>query len=290
MLSSGLLWAALVGAALATSPAPTSAVVSVAEGPPFVLMRGTKVASAARGAYLSRGDLIETGSDTLLILEFTSAGGTGALVAIGPSTRAYWMEHEDIATLAVRRGWVKVDTLSSAKGMEFRVEGARLGAASDAGTYVVHVGEEADEVFHESGSMTLRVQTPDGGGAGVFSKPNEFSSRGDAGEVQTRPGPAAAFVAALPLAFRDPLPPGMAAKLHGKADPQVIRDVAYEDLADWLAAPRDWRRGFIERFRPRLTDPAFLRALDAHMSAHPEWKRVVHPSPAAAPRPERPAE
>ena len=139
--------------------------------------------------------MIETGSDTLLILEFTSAGGTGALVAIGPSTRAYWMEHEDIATLAVRRGWVKVDTLSSAKGMEFRVEGARLGAASDAGTYVVHVGEEADEVFHESGSMTLRVQTPDGGGAGVFSKPNEFSSRGDAGEVQTRPGPGDAFVA-----------------------------------------------------------------------------------------------
>ena len=100
---------------------------------------------------MSPGDLIETRPDALLILEFSSAGGSGALVAIGPSTRAYWMEHDDIATLAVRRGWVKVDTLSSAKGMEFRVEGARLGAASDAGTYVVHVGEEADEVFHESG-------------------------------------------------------------------------------------------------------------------------------------------
>jgi hypothetical protein len=285
VLSAGLLWAAAASAASAATPVPTSAVVSVAEGPPFVLIRGAVVYMASRGAELRPGDLIESKPGGLLILEFGSGAAASAIVAIGPSTRAYWMDHRKIATLAVLGGWIKVDTLSSVQGGEFRIDGPRLGATSSAGIYVVHVGEEADEVFHERGTMTRWAQQPGGGAANAAnaastsSKPSEFASRTDTGAIQTRLGPGAAFGSAMPSAFRDPLPAGMSAKLHGKTEPQILRDAAYEDVADWLAAPREWRRGFIERFRPRLKDPAFFQALDAHMSAHPEWNRILHPPP-----------
>ena len=71
----------------------------------------------------------------------------------------------------------------------------------------------------------------------------------------------------------------MSARLHGKAEPKFVRDLSYEDVSDWLAAPRRWRQGFIMRFRPRLKDPVFFHALDTHMSAHPEWERILHPPP-----------
>jgi hypothetical protein len=283
VLAVTLLWAAMTHAALAAAPA--SAVVSVADGPPFVLIRGTLVRTATRGAYLGPGDLIESKPGSLLMLEFSAGTAVGAIVAIGPSTRAYWMEGRSVATLAVLEGWIKVDTVSSAQGTDFRTVGRRLGAASGAGVYVLHAGDEVDEVFHESGVMTLWVQKPDGSGTSASSGPSEFTSRSKTSAAQTRLGPGAAFLSTLPAAFRDPLPVGMSAKLRGKTEPQAIRDVAYEDVADWLAAPRDWRRGFIERFRPRLKDPAFFHALDAHMSAHPEWNHILHPPPppAAAP-------
>src|ERR1019366_6393623 len=95
--------------------------------------------------------------------------------------------------------------------------------------------------------------------------------RSETGVVQTQWGPGADFGDALPAAFRDPLPLRMSAHLSGNADPVFVREVAYEDVRDWLAAPREWRRGFTERFRPRLRDPAFLHTLRAHLSAHPEW-------------------
>ena len=285
MLSAALLWAAATSAAFAAPPAPmpTSAVVSVAYGPPFRLIRGTVVSTASRGVRLSPGDVIEAGPGGLLILEFEFGGPVGAIVAIGPSTRAYWMTRPTGASLVVLAGWVKVDTLSSRQGMEFKTDGLRLGASSGAGTYVLHVGEGIDEVFHESGAMTLWIQNPDGGGAGASSKPNELVTRSTAAAAETGLGPSADFDRRLPLPFFDPLPVGMSAKLHGETRPQVVRDVAYEDVAAWLAAPREWRHGFVERFRPRLKDPSFFHALDSHLSAHPEWRRILHPPPQPPP-------
>ena len=282
-----------MSAACAATSVPMSAVVSVAEGAPFVLIRGTVAYSTTKGVLLSPGDLIESKPDSLLILELRSGSTVSAIIAIGPATRAYWMNRPEGATLAILGGWIKVDTLSSAQGATVKVQGTRLGAASSAGIYIVHVGEAADEVFQESGTMTLWVQKPDGTGVGRTSRPNEFASRSGSSEVQTQPRPGAAFSNTLPAAFRDPLPTGMSARLHGKTEPKFVGDVAYEDVSAWLAAPRDWRQGFIARFRPRLKDPGFFHALDTHMSAHPEWDRILHPPPPPPPpddaRPVRPA-
>jgi hypothetical protein len=127
--------------------------------------------------------------------------------------------------------------------------------------------------------MTLVVENP-GGGPGVASRANVFFSRSGAGQVQTQMGPGAAFGKALPSAFLDPLPHGLSVNAAGNIVLQPVREAAYQDVQDWLEGPRAWRRGFTERFRPRLADAAFRRALDARMSLHPEWYRIVHPPPA----------
>jgi hypothetical protein len=267
------------------------AIVSVAEGAPFDLIRGSAMYAATKAVSLSPGDMVESSPNTFLILEFRCGAALCAVAGMGPSTRAYWMERSEGPTLVVLRGWVKVDTLSSAPGVSFKVQGAHLGAASSAGTYIVHAGEGTDEVFHESGTMTLWVLKPDGSGTSRNSKPNEFASRTGGGEVQMQPRPGTALINAMPAAFRDPLPTGMSARLHGKAEAKFVRDVSYEDVSDWLAAPRRWRQGFIVRFRARLKDPVFFHALDTHMSAHPEWERILHPPPPSdmAPAPAEPA-
>jgi hypothetical protein len=278
-LWSAFLWAALPFTGSAATPAPMTAIVSVAAGAPFDLIRGAAAFAATTAVSLSPGDIIESKPDGFLILEFRSASALCAVVGMGPATRAYWMDRADGPTLAILRGWVKVDTLSPAQNVAFKVQGTRLGAASSAGTYIVHGGDGTDEVFHESGTMTLWVQKPDGSGASRVSKQNEFASRTGGSEVQIQPRPAAAFTNGMPAAFRDPLPTGMSARLRGKAEPKFVRDLSYEDVSDWLAAPRRWRQGFIVRFRPRLKDPVFFHALDTHMSAHPEWERILHPPP-----------
>jgi hypothetical protein len=276
--------AALCATALPAPSAPSSAVVSVAEGADFFVVRGAAVLTGGRGVTLLPGDLIQTGAGGLLILELRGESATDVIVAIGPATEAYWMDRHPAAALAVLRGWIKVDSLSSAHGMEFKTVGRRLGGSSGAGVYVLHVGETGDELFGESGQLTAWLMDSDGEGRAVPGKQNDFLSRDAAGSLQTHTGPGAAFVKALPAAFHDPLPVGMSSKISATPTLARVRDVQYDDVADWLAAPRTWRRGFIERFRGRLKDPTFFRALDAGLGAHPEWRRVLHPPQASESR------
>jgi hypothetical protein len=89
--------------------------------------------------------------------------------------------------------------------------------------------------------------------------------------------PDAAFIEAMPVPFRDTLPSRLARFAAKAVEPKVDREVNYADIEPWLNTAVAWRRGFVERFRPRLKDPEFRRAVDAHMSSHPEWDPVLHP-------------
>ena len=289
-LGIGLLWAAVTLVVPAATPAPPTAVVSVAEGESLVLIRSSAMYAAPSGVSLSSGDLIESKPDSLLILEFRCGATLCGVAAMGPSTRAYWMDRPGGVTLALMGGWIKVDTLAPAQTLAFKVQGTHLGASSSAGSYIVHAAQGIDEVFHESGTMTLWVQKPDGNGLARNSNPNEFASRSGSSEVLAQSRPAPAFLNSLPAAFRDPLPMGMSARLPGKTEPKFVRDVSYEDVSDWLAAPLSWRQRFTVRFRPRLKDPVFFHALDMHMSSHTEWNHILHPPPPPTPEPSAPSE
>lgn len=281
MLGTLLLCAALCCAPRAALPAAVTsttrfAVLSVAEGPPAEVIRGAVVYGVTRGALIRPGDLIESGPGGLLIMEIRTGTVTAAIVALGPMTRAQWAEQADAGiTLNVIKGWVKVDTASPSAPLEVRSSGPLLGAVSHSGTYVLHVGAGADQVFYESGDVALWLPVPDGTGTTATSRQGEFTARG-AGGLRSRRGVDPAFLNELPGAFRDPLPTGLADTVHANTEPQRIRDVTYADIADWLTAPLEWRRGFVERFRPRLRDTAFRRALDARISVHPEWQPLLH--------------
>ena len=260
-----------------------TAVVTVAAGEPFVLIRGAGLYLAGTAVSVSSGDMIETKSDTLLILDFHCGDTLCAVAALGPSTRAYWMDRPEGVTFALLSGWIKVDNLTANPPLAIAALGTHLGASTNAGVFVLHAEPVNDEVFEESGSMALWVQKSDGTGVSRTSRPNEFASRGGNGEIQILPRPASAFAQALPAAFRDGVPQGMSAKLHGKAEPKFVRDVSYEDVADWLGAPREWRQRFVMRFRPRLKDQEFFHSLDLQMNSHPEWNLILHPPPPPPP-------
>ncbi len=251
MLCAAILPVAWLSSAYASTAAPTAQILSVADGPVCSVIRAAGVFQAAPGVLLRPGDLIATESGGLLILAFKAGAAVLGMAAVGPSSRLHWLERSDQVNLAVLRGWIKVDTLSAGRGLEVQVEGPHLGAGSDAGSFVLHAGGVADEVFHETGSMRLWSRSAEGVRADASSAPSQFSRRGEAGPIHSRIGPDADFVDAMPAPFRDPLPLDLAARPLESAEPARVRGVAYEDVADWLAAPRDWRRGLARRFRPR---------------------------------------
>jgi hypothetical protein len=65
--------------------------------------------------------------------------------------------------------------------------------------------------------------------------------------------------------------------------------VTYSEIQPWLSIGQTWRRGFVERFQPRLKDAGFRRALEDHLTNYPEWDPVLHPEKHLPPPPPTPA-
>ena len=280
-------WTAILALGLAASLTDGSAVaaafkglVSIADGDAFTIVRGDTVQSGTKGVTLLAGDIVETGPKALLVIE---AQGE-QLLGIGPSTQVYFLPRGDVVALAVLKGWVKADI----KSAPLRIEGTRLGIQGHQAVVLLYADEAADSIFDEQGAATLRLRDAASARAGNNTAANQFFRREERSEVVQQPRPSNDFVAKMPVAFRDPLPANTSAKLKSRPAPTVIRPVNYPDIQTWLVIPRDWRGGFIARFRGRLKDPAFFAAMDAHLNLFPEWRDILHPPP--PPEPPRPPE
>ena len=268
------LWTCLA----ASKPTATgfNGLVSIADGDPFRIVRGDTLLSGSKGVTLLGGDLVETGPGAFLAIE--SRGGN--LVGIGPSTEVYFLPRGEVTVLLVLKGWVKVDVRSEA----MRLAGKRLGIQGHQAVMVLYADEQSDAVFDEQGSARLLLRED---AATRFDKEtgaNQFFHRGDRTGVESQLRASAQFIERMPIAFRDPLPENAPTTLK-KVAPQLVRAVAYSDIQAWLTMPRDWRGGFIERFRARLKDPAFFAAMDQHLALHPEWTPILHPP--SPPEPDR---
>jgi hypothetical protein len=274
-LCAALLWTCLA----ASKPAPPSfgGVVSIADGEPFTVVRGASLNTATKGVTLAAGDMIATGPGAFLAVEMQG----GSLVGIGPSTQIYLMQRTaaDTPTLVVLKGWVKADIRGGPKGPPLRVTGTRLGIQSHQAVVLLYLDERSDSVFDEQGTATLLPREEAATRTGKETQANQFFLREERADVVSQPRPSPEFVAKMPVPFRDPLPENASAKLKKTAPPQFVREVNYSDVQQWLNMPRDWRAGFIGRFRGRLKDPAFFAAMDATMAQHPEWQPILHPPP-----------
>jgi hypothetical protein len=82
----------------------------------------------------------------------------------------------------------------------------------------------------------------------------------------------------MPVSFRDVLPPRLPRFAGKKApEPKHDHDVSYAEVERWLALAPAWRRGFVERFKPRLGDSSFRQSIEDHLAALPEWDPILPP-------------
>jgi hypothetical protein len=267
-----VLWACHAPAK--TPVSPLSGVVSIADGGAFTLIRQSAVYTGSKGITLLSGDIIETGPDAFLAIGLNG----GSLLGVGPSSQIYILQRSDVPTLIVLRGWVKADVRASGAVPALRIVGTRLGVQSQHAVVVMHADDTLDAIFDEQGAATLLLREDAATRPDKPTQANEFFVRKDHDSVEQEKRPSADFVAGMPVPFRDALPekPALAQK---PADAKRVRDATYADIQPWLTMPRDWRSGFIARFRGRLKDSAFFAAMDAHLTQFPEWVPILHPPP-----------
>ena|SRR5438552_2844777 len=239
------------------------------------VIRGVYVLKGAEGMRLRPGDLLETSDKGFVQLEFAG----GAVVALGPATQVfvYRQSGEKAQTeLVLLSGWLKGE--SAAGAGTYRYSTPILATMTGGGTVLVHNAEGACDVFVESGSATIGEVGGEGGvRAPVPAKAGQFFSRHAGKTISTAARPNGAFLDAMPHPFRDTLPSRLARFAGKNIEPKPDHAVSYADVQAWLKMLPAWRRGFVERFSPRLKDPEFRRQVEAHVAEHPEWDKALHP-------------
>jgi hypothetical protein len=240
------------------------------------VIRGVSVLKGVEGMRLRQGDLLETSDKGFVQLEFAGAG----VVALGPSTHVFVYresgEKAQQTELVLLSGWLKGE---SAAGVgTYRYSTPILAAMTSGGTVLVHNADGVCDVFVESGAATIGEVSNEGGvRAPAAAKAGQFFSRPAGKSVSTATRPNAAFLDAMPHPFRDTLPSRLARFAGKNIQPKPDHAVSYPDVQVWLKMPAAWRRGFVERFSPRLQDPEFRKQVEAHVAEHPEWDKALHP-------------
>lgn len=246
------------------------------------LIRGVMVMQAVEGIRLRTGDLLESSDHGFDQLEL--AGGT--VVALGPSSRLFVLRdvagrasgsaEPPAAELILLSGWLKGET--PGKSGAYRYASPLLGAATQDGTVVIHAGADAAEIFVEAGSAWIAEVNEAGNWRRIAAvKSGQFFSRHAGSSVSTLAEPASPFIDSVPRPFKDTLPSRLS-RFEGKApQPKAEHEVTYAEIQVWLTAAPAWRTSFVQRFKPRLNDPAFRSALEAHLNEYPEWGPVLHP-------------
>jgi hypothetical protein len=247
------------------------------------LIRGTSVLRGAEGMGLRQGDIFETADKGFVQLEF--AGGT--VVALGPASRLYILRHSegravgragtDAADFVLLAGWLKAE--SNAATGTYRYECPLLSASVGSGsTVVIHSYEGQCDLFVESGSAAIGQVSPDGNSRQpVTGKAGQFFSRRTGKDLTSLSRSNPGFRDGMPAAFRDTLPSRLAHFADKAVEPKTDHAVSYAEIQPWLMMPASWRRGFVERFAPRLKDPEFRKQLEAHLAQYPEWDPILHP-------------
>lgn len=248
------------------------------------VIRGTTVLQGVEGMRLRPGDIFESADPGFAQLEFPGGG----VVALGSASRLLLLSHRagrglektggatPAVELVLLSGWLKGEINPNAGA--YRYATPALAATSKDGSVVLHAAA-ATEIFVESGSAAVAVVKPDGNlGNSSSTKAGEFFSRRAGKSVITSPRPDPSFVNSMPRPFRDTLPSRLP-RFAGKrpAEPRRDHEVTYPEIQPWLTTGHAWRRGFVQRFEPRLNDAEFRKGIEARLGEHPEWDRILHP-------------
>lgn len=258
--------------------------IAIADVPAGVI-RGANLYSASVNQRLATNDMIETGASGILLLQDEA----GSVIALGPDTRILI---EANARISLLRGWLKIAHQCAASpcaepAIETERGAVDIGDHAAAIVAVVATPELVSEAFSESGNQKLEVaansaSTPDS----VALAEGQFAAIVSDAPVVPKPRPSPAFLAGMPIAFRDAL---VRVPTTGKLRddlPSPLRPVSFEDVAPWLTSGLPARNQpatrFVDRFHPRLADAAFKQHIDQNASVLPEWQAAA-PVPKPAP-------
>lgn len=256
-------------AAVAADPTVT---VTLLEGP-TTLVRGVTRYALAEGVRLQPGDILEVSDKGLAETEFTE----GVALAMGPKTRALALSlpHGKPAPgdFYVPQGELKLANAKQAARLRVLTPFFTLQPVD--GTFVLVVGATEGAVFVESGEARLASRHSKGTAPMRLKSGDFYTGDGNRGAVAARPS--AAFIAALPKAFLDPLPSRIARYKDRQTQPRSLEPVKYAEVETWLKAPPEIRRPMPARFHSRAADPAFRAALIENLKFHPEWDPILFP-------------
>lgn len=270
-----LLLALLLAPLLAQAQAPARTLLTLAEQP-LRLIRGAAVYKAVAGTAVQKDDILETGAAGAQV-----EAGPDAIFAMGPQTRVLVLDLPPggkAAELALLQGWVK---LMAHTGKPAQVLTPALQVTLVSGSTIVKSGEDGkDAVFAEEGAQQAAKLEQ-----GRVATPLKLAAEQYAEVDPARPQPVAgrpprAFVAAMPLSFRDRLARVPNLPVGGPSAPIKEREAGFADVAPWLSARLPGVKSFVARFRPRLADPDFRKQLERALGQQADWKAALHP-PAA---------
>jgi len=246
---------------------------TIVEGDARVL-RGITWAKLVPGVRAQEGDLVELAERAQVQVEM-ARGGTINVVGPG-SVYAALLPGDGKASgpaeWALARGWAKA--AAAPPGLRLLMPLATVDAAD--AIVLVQSDAATARIFVESGAPKVSVPAARGKDAPARDA--------HAGELWTRSGDKPfnveshmppAFVATIPRPLLDALP-RLAARFTAPAPALTPgAEVTYADAEPWLAGP--YRRAFVRRLTPRLSDAEFRAGVEARIGSYPEWDRMLHP-------------
>lgn len=277
-----LALAVLLGTLTATSQ--EIGTLTLLKDTPLRVIRGISVVQGIEGMRLHAGDILETGPAATAQAQLEFTGGT--IVELGPSTQMLVASAGATAgEMVLAGGWLKGETTTAL----YRYVSPLAVITSKGSNVLLHATADTADVFVERGAASVS-----GGSAPILSAPGKiFFSRKGGKPLTAADRPSGEFIGAMPISFRDALPPRLPAFAGRKAPaPKTDHEVTYADIERWLTLSAT-RKQFAARFRARLQDSAFRQGIEAHQSSLPEWGPYLHPetnqtSPASAAKPSSP--
>ena len=249
--------------------------VTILEGSAIVF-HGTSKFAAVEGVRVQPGDLVETGKDSFVRLEYED----GTRIDLGPKTQtqiAHPTETKgDRAALYVLSGWIKLTVAESKRPPTAAFATPLFDGTEIGGVVVAHIGPRGGALFVETGrarAANRHVRSP---ATPTLASGDFVSITGD-GRALVDSHPSGEFLDQMPRPFRDSLPSRLARFRDHPTAAKSLGEFSYSDVEGWINAEPAVRRQFVQTWRAKADDPEFRLELTGKLALHPEWGPVLFP-------------
>jgi hypothetical protein len=260
---------------LVAAAAPGQATVTILEGGATVF-HGTSKLAAGTGVRVQPGDLVETGKNAFLRLEFDD----GVRLDVGPKSALQLNPptefDADRPALYVLSGWIKLAAGDSKRPRACGFATPLFDATEATGTVLAHVEGGAGAMFVEQGQARFTPRHARGPALPALGG-GDFVAMGKDGKAVADSRPSSGFVDQMPRPFRDSIPSMLAQYREHEVAAKPLGEFSYNEVESWINAEPSIRRQFVHSWRSKADDPEFRLELTAKLSLHPEWGPILFP-------------